>query len=169
MIKKVKSYMASFLWSGELKSHYEAKVSWDEMCQPYKGGLGLNNLEDWNKRLVIKLIWDICRKKDTLRFKWIHMVMLKGRSTPNDCSWVWRKLLKLRSMMQPHLRYIIGDGKSTKFWYDNWHPMEPLNRKFTKKLLWSCGLNENAEVEQFIEKGTGNGLKAEKELVKSSF
>lgn len=39
--------MASFLWSGDLKSKYTAKVKWAGVYQPKKeGGLGIKNIEN---------------------------------------------------------------------------------------------------------------------------
>lgn len=35
-------------------------------------------------------------------------------------SWVWRKLLKLRSFAFDFFRYEVNNGRSTFFWLDNW-------------------------------------------------
>lgn len=43
VIKRVESIFSSFVWAGEIESHYEAKVNWKEICQPLKGGeFGIN-------------------------------------------------------------------------------------------------------------------------------
>jgi hypothetical protein len=46
---------------------------------------------------------------------WIRSNMLRGRNfwsikTPQNCSWAWGKILKLRSLAWPKMKYIIGDG-----------------------------------------------------------
>ncbi|XP_013601237.1 PREDICTED: uncharacterized protein LOC106308642 [Brassica oleracea var. oleracea] len=35
-------------------------------------------------------------------------------------SWIWRKLLKLRDVAYEFVRFDIGDGRTTSFWFDNW-------------------------------------------------
>ncbi|KAL3529141.1 hypothetical protein ACH5RR_008463 [Cinchona calisaya] len=51
--KKIEMMLASFLWAGEIKTHYGAKVSWHDVSAPKKeGGLGLTNLTLWNECLI---------------------------------------------------------------------------------------------------------------------
>lgn len=64
---------SSFLWSGEIKSKYASKVTCKDVCKPKKeGGLGILNLESWNKSIIIKNLWDICQKKDSIWIKWVQ-------------------------------------------------------------------------------------------------
>jgi len=49
---------------------------------------------------------------------WIECYLLKGQSIwaaqlKGNYPYAWRKLLKMISMLKPHVRYIVGDGKST--------------------------------------------------------
>nr|GEZ68719.1 hypothetical protein [Tanacetum cinerariifolium] len=66
-----------------------------------KGGLGLKKLDEWNETLLSKQIWKIATKKESLWFKWVNLVKLKGRnfwdvqSDVND-SWMWKVILDLR-------------------------------------------------------------------------
>lgn len=53
LIKKFEGLMASFLWSGEIKPKYQAKVMWTNICSEVReGGMWILNLEICNK------IWD---------------------------------------------------------------------------------------------------------------
>lgn len=50
---------------------------------------------------------------------------LKGESIWNvkvkqDDPWTWRKMLKIRSAMHEHTEVIIGDGRHTMLFFDNW-------------------------------------------------
>lgn len=48
----------AFLWKGTLEGKYVARVAWDKVTQPkQQGGLGLRNLELWNRTCTIKLLW----------------------------------------------------------------------------------------------------------------
>lgn len=76
-----------------------------------------------------------------------------GTKTPADCSWAWRKILKLRSLAQPYVKHLIGDGIDSFFWYDMWHPIGPLYQFFTKKLLSNLGLLAQDKVSKWIENG----------------
>ncbi|KAH0683248.1 hypothetical protein KY289_021000 [Solanum tuberosum] len=56
-----------------------ALVAWERVCCPKSvGGMGLINMQVWNKAAVAKLCWDLANKEDKLWIKWIH---IKGQST----------------------------------------------------------------------------------------
>mgnify|MGYP004709806567 CR=1 FL=1 len=68
------------------------------------GGLGLKRISLQNKAMLIKHIWDITLRKDSLWIAWVHSVELKNQSfwvvpIPQDSSWFWRKLLQLRPLV----------------------------------------------------------------------
>lgn len=44
-----------------------------------KPGLGLRDLRTWNKALLVKTLWNIHTKKDTLWVKWVNEFFLRGR------------------------------------------------------------------------------------------
>ncbi|GJY80146.1 hypothetical protein Tco_0492897 [Tanacetum coccineum] len=45
----------------------KAKVSWKEVCQPKQyGGLGFKSLDQWNQALLVKHLWNVAAKKDSL-------------------------------------------------------------------------------------------------------
>jgi len=42
-------------------------VTWRDACKPKKyGGLGLKDMEAWNKANITKLVWAVAQKKDIL-------------------------------------------------------------------------------------------------------
>ncbi|KAJ8420029.1 hypothetical protein Cgig2_011568 [Carnegiea gigantea] len=48
-------------------------VAWQEVCLPKENeGIGLKNLEAWNKAWIAKLVWEVAKKKDSLWIKWVH-------------------------------------------------------------------------------------------------
>ncbi|GKD83620.1 RNA-directed DNA polymerase, eukaryota, reverse transcriptase zinc-binding domain protein [Tanacetum coccineum] len=102
VIYEINKILKGFLWcQGEL-SKGKAKVSWEKICNPKdQGGLGLKNLGVWNEVLMIKHLWNVAMKKDTLWVKWIYMERLKGRSiwevqSDNKCTVGWKNILSLR-------------------------------------------------------------------------
>lgn len=76
---------------------------------------------------------------------------------PSSPSWVWRKLLNLRSIVQPHIKVVIGNGKTTSLWFDNWHPLGPLAHKFGPRVIYNTGLTKEATVAAII-RGSSWGL-----------
>lgn len=69
---------------------------------------------------------------------------------PADPSWVWRKLLNLRHLVQPFIRHFIGNGENTSMWYDLWHPLGPLLDKFGSRIVYDSGLPLNAKVSLIV-------------------
>nr|GEU33226.1 hypothetical protein [Tanacetum cinerariifolium] len=57
----------AFLWNQGDLQRGKAKVSWKEVCQPKQyGGLGFKSLDQWNHALLVKHLWNVAAKKDSL-------------------------------------------------------------------------------------------------------
>ncbi|XP_058202908.1 uncharacterized protein LOC131317369 [Rhododendron vialii] len=85
----------------------------------------------------------------------LFIIPKKGKSfwsvkTPCDPSWVWRKLLNLRSVVQAHIKYKIGDDQSTSLWFDNWNPLGPLLPRFGPRVIYDLGLPKDFTVKDII-------------------
>ena len=113
-----------------------AKVAWKDICLPKnEGGLCIPNIVTTNKALMTKHLWDLANKKDSLWVKWCHNYIIKDvclwTCTYNqNAYWTWRKLLKLREVVQPFIKHSVGNGKSTFAWLDNWHKLGPPVKRF---------------------------------------
>ncbi|XP_062094273.1 uncharacterized protein LOC133800332 [Humulus lupulus] len=94
-----------FLWGLKGNRSKPHLTSWEQVCLPKKyGGAGFFEGRKWNIALMAKYIWAISSKKDCLWVKWINSIYLKGQSfwyVPliSDTSWYFRKLLKLRNVI----------------------------------------------------------------------
>ncbi|GKB25726.1 RNA-directed DNA polymerase, eukaryota, partial [Tanacetum coccineum] len=52
----------------------KVKVAWADVCKPKdQGGLGFKSLELWKKTLLVKHLWNIASRKDSLWVKWINV------------------------------------------------------------------------------------------------
>ena len=87
--------LKNFLWSGGGDGRGIASVAWKDICKPKnQGGLGLKPLRLMNEALMIKHLWNVISKKDSLWVKWVHVYRIKNRniwhnvSCIND-SWSW--------------------------------------------------------------------------------
>ncbi|KAL7173519.1 hypothetical protein ACSBR2_032891 [Camellia fascicularis] len=44
------------------------------------------------------------------------------------------------------IRGKIGDGKRTFLWFDHWHPLGPLHRKFGDRVIYDSGIQAQAKL-----------------------
>jgi hypothetical protein len=78
---RIISLCRAFLWGGNASNRKKPLVAWSNICMPkLEGGLGIVNLSIWNKALMMKNLWNIHDKKDTLWVKWISHFYLKGKT-----------------------------------------------------------------------------------------
>lgn len=74
----------------------KALMAWERVYQPESaGGLNILDIQAWNKAAIVKLLWNICSKKDKL---WIHCYYGKNRDffvdIPKQSSWIVQRILK---------------------------------------------------------------------------
>ncbi|GJS56143.1 RNA-directed DNA polymerase, eukaryota, reverse transcriptase zinc-binding domain protein, partial [Tanacetum coccineum] len=64
----------NFVWSKNDAAKGIASVAWKEVCRPKdEGGLGLKSLKVMNHALMVKHLWNIASKKDSLWVKWLNV------------------------------------------------------------------------------------------------
>ena len=151
------SSMSRFLWKGPSMGKSGAKVAWSKICLPYaEGGLAIKNLEDWNKAQILSHLWQIIYPASSSFWaKWVRVVHLKNKyfwimPIPLDCSWIWRKVLKLRPIACRYISFTIGNGAHTSLWFDPWLGHSPLASSIQSPLIMNSGLGPAASVSQII-------------------
>lgn len=56
----------------------KSPIAWDMVCVPMKfGGLDVINLGAWIKSCMVKLLWNLCSKEDSLLVRWMHTYDVK--------------------------------------------------------------------------------------------
>jgi len=81
IIRDISQRFNQFLWNGKDSDSAKAKVAWSDVCFPKKeGGLGLKNLEVWNRTSILRHIWNLFACAGSIWVAWIKMCLLKGRS-----------------------------------------------------------------------------------------
>ncbi|GJW04980.1 RNA-directed DNA polymerase, eukaryota, reverse transcriptase zinc-binding domain protein [Tanacetum coccineum] len=134
----------------------KAKVAWKEVCKPKdQGGIGFKSLELWNKTLLVKHLWNVASRKESLWVKWINVVKLKkisvwDVSADSKDSWGWKCPLKLRSCIGDHMRYRIGDGNSINVWHDKWHEGISLSSLFSKKEIFYARFKDHDKIKDVV-------------------
>ena len=86
------------------------------------------------------------------------MYKLKGRSfwdvlAKQEASWSWRKILSIRGLIREHFVHKIGNGKDTSLWFDNWHPLSPLNGFISNRKIHAAGFSMDSKVADVINNG----------------
>jgi hypothetical protein len=158
IVRLIEQKLNRFLWCGkDIKA--KAKVSWVNVCFPKKeGGLGIKQLEVWNRAAMMSHIWSLFTRAGSLWVAWVETIWLKGRSfwyipIPSSCSWSWRKLLKLRELAKQLISFNIGKVSRVFLWCDNWHPEGCLLEKYGHRAVYDAGSNVEARVSSIIRDG----------------
>ncbi|XP_028099396.1 uncharacterized protein LOC114298945 [Camellia sinensis] len=68
-----------------------------------------------------------------------------GIKVPSDPSWVWRKLLSLRDLIFPLIKFKLGNGGNVFLWYDNWHPFGSLLLRYGPRILYDTNLPDSSK------------------------
>ncbi|GJY24379.1 hypothetical protein Tco_0398037 [Tanacetum coccineum] len=134
IICDIQQLIRCFLWcNGEYKRG-KAKVAWEDICLPkHEGGLGLCNLEVFNRALMTTHIWNIVSNRESLWVRWIHTYKLRGGT-------LWDVQVK-------------GNGMSTSFWYDMWCSQSPISHFLTPRDIARDGFTLQANVADLVENG----------------
>ncbi|GKD44979.1 RNA-directed DNA polymerase, eukaryota, reverse transcriptase zinc-binding domain protein, partial [Tanacetum coccineum] len=146
-----------FLWNSGESCKGKAKVAWKDVFKPKdQGGMGFKSLEVWNKTLLVKHLWNVASKKESLWVKWINVVKLKMRSVwdvaaDSKDSWVWKNLLSLRDWVGKHMRYKVGNGKSINVWHDKWNDGDYLSKNISKKEIFYAGFNDQTKLADVMD------------------
>lgn len=75
-------------------------------------------------------IFKLFQQASSLWIVWIEAYVTKGSSfwakPPSSRSYSLMRILKIRPLVYPHLKHMVGNGLSTSFWCDNWSTSCPL-------------------------------------------
>nr|XP_027088507.1 uncharacterized protein LOC113709854 [Coffea arabica] len=118
----------SFLWdqNGKRRIHWS---SWDNLCFPVdEGGLGFRSFRDMARAFSAKLWWRF-RLGTSVWAEFMHAKYVNGchpaDAAPVRPSAIWRRLQTISPMVEPSIRWCLGDGL-VDFWKDRWVLHEPL-------------------------------------------
>lgn len=85
--------------------------------------------------------------------------LLKGRSfwhfkAPKNCTWGWRKLLKLRDASNDFIHFDVahvGDGHNIHLWFNCWHPAGKLYEKYGHHVIFEASSKPDARFSSVIK------------------
>ncbi|GLU17744.1 hypothetical protein SLE2022_341000 [Rubroshorea leprosula] len=121
-----------FLWGSDSRVRKPHPVSWEVVCFEKKyGGLGLRFAWDNNQAFIAKLGWRILKGDNALWCRVMQAKYLRGRNFMEagsmvGASFIWRGIVKCRSVLQQGVHWRIGSGEKICFWQDAWVGDAPL-------------------------------------------
>ena len=150
-----------FLWSGMGEDTKFHLVSWSQVCEPIQnGGLGVKDIQRFNKALLGKWLWRFGMERDAL---WRQVVAAKygsnwggwGTKEVKDSYGVslWKSIHRGWSSFSNHLFHLVGDGSRVQFWHDRWCGDMPLKEAFPE--LFSIALDRNVSVADLMSHNNG--------------
>ncbi|KAL2225019.1 UNVERIFIED_CONTAM: putative mitochondrial protein [Sesamum indicum] len=157
VIKEVEKRLRTFLWKGTSMTGY-ATVPWKDICKPVEeGGLGIKDIGILNRALMTKKLCDVIRcDRTSIWAEWLQHGRLRNNSIwtvgEQGGSWGWRKLLRMRSYIQPMVELHIGDGRTFYLWKDPWHQLGPLLPRFPRG-PYLLGLEDSTKLSSVIDGG----------------
>lgn len=84
--------------------------------------------------------------------RWVHHFLIRRESfwSLNDSlnigSWIWRKILKYRTLARHYHRKEVGNGETISFWYDKWSELGCLYMLLGLRGVVELGVPLNASV-----------------------
>ncbi|XP_074277478.1 putative mitochondrial protein AtMg00310 [Silene latifolia] len=125
---ELRSMMSRFWWNHEERKRGISWVAWKKLCQPKgMGGMGFRDFKLFNLALLGKQAWRLTTAIGSL---WEQV--MRARYYPNGVfmtanlgynpSYIWRRLVEARMVLDRGMRSRIGHDRSTRVWRDAWLP-----------------------------------------------
>jgi hypothetical protein len=83
---------------------------------------------------------------------------------PQNYSWSWRKILKLRDTINRFLKFEVGNGDNIHMWLDLLHPAGVLIEQYGFRVVYDAQSNIEAKLSSFICNEIGFGDQQDQKL-----
>ncbi|GJV47236.1 RNA-directed DNA polymerase, eukaryota, reverse transcriptase zinc-binding domain protein, partial [Tanacetum coccineum] len=102
--------LKNFVWSKNDAAKGIASLAWKEVCRPKdEGGLGLKSLKVMNHALMVKHLWNIVSKKDSLWVKWLNVYRIKDHDRDDMALWFDKQNVEVRFSVKEAWRVLRPD------------------------------------------------------------
>ncbi|XP_059433958.1 uncharacterized protein LOC132167079 [Corylus avellana] len=107
---------------------------------------------------MLRHVWSLFARSGSLWVAWVKDYLLKRKSfwsvsIPQNCSWSWRKILKLREIAKRILKFKVGNGENIFLWQDSWHPSGILIEVFGHRAVYDAHSSLEAKLSSVILNG----------------
>lgn len=152
VLRHIDQLCSAFLWHGKEQKVKVARVSWSDICHPKsEGGLGMKDLNSWNKTCLMHSVKAILMQEGSLWIAWVKAYNLRDYDfwnvQANSCSsWMWKSILKLRDVeihfvvrVRNVWRWNTSSGKYRAV--DVWNFLRPRKEKVEwSRLIWHSAI-----------------------------
>lgn len=119
------------------------------------GGLSIRSTFGTPKAPLLRQIWNTVINKPTCWNIWVKAKYLREETIwnvaiPNDASWGWKGILKIRPPALPCIKSLIGNDQLTKFWIDPWLNGGRLKDQYGDRTIYDLGMGANVLIQNFI-------------------
>lgn len=102
-----------------VSSQHSVTVAWNVCCQSRKfGGLGVKDLNLFNKALLSKLTWKVMTSSSS-NFSFFQSKYV-GKKGNFVASLIWPAMCDLLGFIFSSCLRLIGTNSQVNFWLDNW-------------------------------------------------
>nr|GEZ33211.1 RNA-directed DNA polymerase, eukaryota, reverse transcriptase zinc-binding domain protein [Tanacetum cinerariifolium] len=153
ILKVMESIRRRFFYGIDPSENKISWVAWNKvLASKNHGGLGISSFFALNRALLLKWIWRFISSDGSLWSKVIQALYGKRidfhatKFSSIWCSIIW-ELHQLKDNgfdFWEHCKIVIGNGFTTRFWYDLWIGDMPLYAKFPR--LFALDLNKDCSV-----------------------
>lgn len=130
---KIDSQVCDFVWGSTLRHRSMHLLSKEKIARPRKfGGLGIRSMRHANSAILAKLGWRILQEPNAL---WARVIRGKYCNNRADVdmfqdsarsSQMWKGILLGAETLSKGLKMVVGNGRSTLFWFHVWLIDKPL-------------------------------------------
>nr|KYP53471.1 Putative ribonuclease H protein At1g65750 family [Cajanus cajan] len=139
---KISRLQRQFLWGSNQGTKKMAWIKWEKVTDSKeKGGLGIKEINLFNKALLAKWRWCLFHNPESLWVKFIcskyggFQNLCAQNALQNDSVW-WKDLIKAcgglesEGWFDSQLEWKVNRGSAIRFWLDNWVDQVTLAVKF---------------------------------------
>lgn len=157
-IKEINSLCGTYLWKGSLEGPHTVRVSWEEVTHSkQEGGLGIRDLITWNKACALKLIWLLFFRSGSIWVAWFKREVLSSNLSnfwilkeKQKYSWMVNRQIRLRDRIYPWIILKVGNGRTCRFWNDNWSPFGNLRTFLNVRPSTRLEISEHAKLSDLL-------------------
>lgn len=127
LCNKLNGLVAKFWW-GKKEGKGVYWKSWESLCSPkYEGSLGFRDFEKFNQAMVGKQAWRLIEFPNSLvsrvlKARYFANTSFMQATLGNNPSFIWRSILWGRELVEKGIISQIGNGATTKIYFDRWIP-----------------------------------------------